>query len=122
MACVRSAITGRAPCSATTRAIAASSAGRTWNPGAVWNRFGLISTSAPAGSPDSGPPSSARSRSRPAGTPASSPTAVRATCSVIRVLHGDDACRGGLGAGDLGRQRDQLDDLLGQLVHVGDVL
>ena len=47
MACVRSAITGRAPCSATARAMAANSAGLTWNPGSVWNRFGLINTSAP---------------------------------------------------------------------------
>src|SRR3569833_551199 len=126
MACVRSAITGRAPCSATARAMAASSAGLTWNPGSVWNRFGLINTSAPGGRPASGASISSSSPCNTPGTAASSATGASATegrvGSDIGVLHRDDSRGSRLGAGGLHGQGYLLHDLLGELMHIGDVL
>src|SRR4051812_18540440 len=106
--------------------MAASSAGLTWNPGVVWNRFGLINTSAPAGRSDSGSSSSSSIRCNAPGTAESSATGASATVgrpgSVIGVLHRYDPGGSRLGARCLHRQREQLHDLPGELVHVRDVL
>src|SRR6476620_139357 len=126
MAWVRSAITGRAPCSATARAMAASSAGLTCNPGSVWNRVGLINTAAPGRRPASGSSISSSSLCNTPGTAASSATGASATegraSSAIGVLHGDDPRGSRLGAGRLHGQREQLHDRPGETVYVVDVL